>query len=1054
MNRAGAGFPGGAARWAVLALVLGSLVGGPPPRAVRALDGDLRVDDAGLDLRLRFPPPAAGQDLPDWLAQATEAAAAAPSGAPAGQWSSLDQPGQPALPVLGYLLALPPEAQVRLTVQEAVWQALPPGSLPEPAASLPVDGSGAVVAGPRLQPSTPALSPASGHQTFPPQGVLVSAPAWWGEQRLLRLQVLPFRWQPRAGRLEQLRSLRLSLRFVGAGAPVAGADDAQASAAGAAAAPEARTTADRALDRLLLNPEQARRWRGRPPGPAQEPVPPPAGPRWKLIVERDGWYRVGLAELAAAGIDPQLLDPGRLRLEQGGQAVALWLEGLEDGRWDAGDSLGFWGQERRAPPGGTVTFLGRALPVRLGDARYGPDNAYVLSLAPQGGPRIQSRDAAPTGLPGPARTSLRQTWREEPRREWYANHGLDDDTWFWAEWSQAGSTAARQDFPLAPPAVDPEGEAARLTVALRSRTSLAGSQQPVGVAVQAGDAAQAQIEDRWQGVGARELTVDLGGPPPAEAPLTVGVTLLASPSEQGSSRIYLDWMSLSYDRLLRAEAGALDLQAPEDAARLQVTGLAREGLIALDLSDPRAPVRLTGLQPGQGPEGQSLTFAGRAGDRRYWLGDPSAFLRPKLLAALRDDDLWQPAAGAEHLILAPEAWREAAEALAAHRRAQGLSSRVLALEAIWDQFADGLVQPAAIQRFLAHTQVSWPEPRPRYVLLVGDGHWNLVGSPRYGSAPGFMPPNLALADPFQGEVDSASRLAAISGDDLLPDLSVGRVTAGSAEELAAAVAKTIAYENAGAQPYQSRQLFVTDCGGDASGDFVASTERLIRGALPPGATARRLRADDYPGACAGEAAGLEGLRQGVIDLLNDEGGLFLNYVGHGYPEGWSGLQLLHTSRLGGLANGARLPIVLSWTCLDGYWLHPDKPSLAEELVLGSDRGAVAAFSPTGLGLVVGHDLLWRHLYDAIYQDGLGRLGPATDLAKLRLWAGGTHLDLVDTYTVFGDPALRLPLSEPPPRPSPSPSASPATATAATATAATAIPAWPGTLYLPLLKHRN
>ncbi len=1044
MNRAGAGFPGGAARWAVLALVLGSLVGGPPPRAVRALDGDLRVDDAGLDLRLRFPPPAAGQDLPDWLAQATEAAAAAPSGAPAGQWSSLDQPGQPALPVLGYLLALPPEAQVRLTVQEAVWQALPPGSLPEPAASLPVDGSGAVVAGPRLQPSTPALSPAAGHQTFPPQGVLVSAPAWWGEQRLLRLQVLPFRWQPRAGRLEQLRSLRLSLRFVGAGAPVAGADDAQASAAGAAAAPEARTTADRALDRLLLNPEQARRWRGRPPGPAQEPVPPPAGPRWKLIVERDGWYRVGLAELAAAGIDPQLLDPGRLRLEQGGQAVALWLEGLEDGRWDAGDSLGFWGQERRAPPGGTVTFLGRALPVRLGDARYGPDNAYVLSLAPQGGPRIQSRDAAPTGLPGPARTSLRQIWREEPRMRWYANHFLDDDTWFWTEWSEPDENKPPyRSFRLSPPAVDPAGAPAQLTVAVRSRVA---PEQPVTVSVTLGGAAQPSAEQHWQGIAARELEADLGGPPPAGAPLDVTITVQP---DLGTRRIYLDWMSLRYDRLLVAQAGSLDLQAPAEAGRLQVTGLAAEGLLALDISDPARPVRLTGLVVGSGPEGPTVDFASRAGDRRYWLGDPTGVRRPKLLAPLRDDDLWQPAQGAEHLILAPEAWREAAEVLAAHRRAGGLSSRVLSLEAVWDQFADGLANPAAIQRFLAHALAQWPAPRPRFALLVGDGHWNAFGSPDYPSPPVVMPPNLVFADPFQGEVDSASRLAAISGDDLLPDLSVGRVTAGSAEELAAAVAKTIAYENAGAQPYQSRQLFVTDCGGDASGDFVASTERLIRGALPPGATARRLRADDYPGACAGEAAGLEGLRQGVIDLLNDEGGLFLNYVGHGYPEGWSGLQLLHTSRLGGLANGARLPIVLSWTCLDGYWLHPDKPSLAEELVLGSDRGAVAAFSPTGLGLVVGHDLLWRHLYDAIYQDGLGRLGPATDLAKLRLWAGGTHLDLVDTYTVFGDPALRLPLSEPPPRPSPSPSASPATATAATA-----IPAWPGTLYLPLLKHRN
>jgi hypothetical protein len=38
-------------------------------------------------------------------------------------------------------------------------------------------------------------------------------------------------------------------------------------------------------------------------------------------------------------------------------------------------------------------------------------------------------------------------------------------------------------------------------------------------------------------------------------------------------------------------------------------------------------------------------------------------------------------------------------------------------------------------------------------------------------------------------------------------------------------------------------------------------------------------------------------------------------------------------------------------------------------------------------------------------------GPATNLGKLNLYqyAGGDHRELIDTYAVFGDPALRLPI---------------------------------------------
>ncbi len=74
----------------------------------------------------------------------------------------------------------------------------------------------------------------------------------------------------------------------------------------------------------------------------------------------------------------------------------------------------------------------------------------------------------------------------------------------------------------------------------------------------------------------------------------------------------------------------------------------------------------------------------------------------------------------------------------------------------------------------------------------------------------------------------------------------------------------------------------------------------------------------------------------------------------------------------------------------------------------ANGGAVAAFSPTGLGVANGHDSLEQGFFTAIFDNGVQRLGPATLAAKLQLFGTGSHYDLIHTFTTFGDPALKLP----------------------------------------------
>jgi hypothetical protein len=72
-----------------------------------------------------------------------------------------------------------------------------------------------------------------------------------------------------------------------------------------------------------------------------------------------------------------------------------------------------------------------------------------------------------------------------------------------------------------------------------------------------------------------------------------------------------------------------------------------------------------------------------------------------------------------------------------------------------------------------------------------------------------------------------------------------------------------------------------------------------------------------------------------------------------------------------------------------------------------EAGAVASWSPTGLGIATGHNRLNRGFFDAIFTGNAKLLGEATMAGKQNLWASGANLDLLDTYLLFGDPATKI-----------------------------------------------
>ncbi len=326
---------------------------------------------------------------------------------------------------------------------------------------------------------------------------------------------------------------------------------------------------------------------------------------------------------------------------------------------------------------------------------------------------------------------------------------------------------------------------------------------------------------------------------------------------------------------------------------------------------------------------------------------------------------------------------------------------VESLQAIYDAF-DGRPTPDAIHAYLLAAYTTW-QPRPAYLLLVGDGTFD----PKLYRADlqeTFLPPYLADVDPWMGETAADNRYALLDGGtDTLPDLLVGRLPVNTLAETQAVVAKIVHYETAPTPGgWNSNIVFVAD-DADAAGDFAADSAELAAAFIQAPFT-------PHPITYAPPATSIADTQQAILTRWNAGAGLIL-YHGHSSVRQWAAERLFHRDDVSALRNANQLPIVLQMTCFTGLFHEPNGTTLDETLLRATDGGAVAVWGATGLGIATGHQSLAQGFLASVFQRHEGTIGAGTLSGKLQLVASSSNaLDLVDTFTLLGDPAMPLNLT--------------------------------------------
>jgi hypothetical protein len=649
------------------------------------------------------------------------------------------------------------------------------------------------------------------------------------------------------------------------------------------------------------------------------------------------------------------VDARRLRLSRRGADVAYHLE----------PDTSVFG------PGSTLYWVSGG----EGSNPYGRESVYELAVGSSPGSSMPTESTAPSG------PLLPYFWREVERGEnRYYQAGLLDalDVWLWDVLLASPGSPTRRSYPFDLTERVSSAPGSRLTVWLQGASDAAATlDHHVRALVNGAPVAEA----RWDGKRPMKLEADI----PQDALLDGANALeIENVGDTGASysMVMLDRFAVRYPRRPIAARGVIEGQW-SDSGAVEVSGLPAGGF-ALDVSsDP--PRWLAGSREVAG----GVRFQAEAG-RRYRVVGREAVRAPEA-RPIAASHLRSEGNRADYLLLGPRELLRAAGPLLDLRRSQGLRAMAVALEDVDSEFGFGESGPSALADFISYAYHHWRRPSPRYVVLLGDGTYDYKDY--LGTGVKSLVPARLIETSFLWTASDPS-YAAVNGDDPLPDLAIGRLPAASLVEAQSMVEKIVAYEREGTTLGGPVALVADD--PDRAGDFERDAEALASGVL----------SSRNPRRIFLRSLGTADSRAAIRDAF-DEGGSLLSYLGHGGIHLWADERLLETGDVASFAPQPRQPIVLTMNCLNGYFHFPYFNSLAEELVKARDRGAIAAFSPSGLSLNGPAHRLHEVLLGELVSGRHARLGDAILAAQAAYAETGAFPELLRIYHLLGDPALRL-----------------------------------------------
>ncbi|MCP5063149.1 MAG: hypothetical protein GY936_11890 [Ignavibacteriae bacterium] len=340
-----------------------------------------------------------------------------------------------------------------------------------------------------------------------------------------------------------------------------------------------------------------------------------------------------------------------------------------------------------------------------------------------------------------------------------------------------------------------------------------------------------------------------------------------------------------------------------------------------------------------------------------------------------------------------------------------VNAQLINVEDIYDEFGYGFPTPESIKEFVKSTFQYWSKPIPRYLTLIGDATYDYKGyiydiigvkiSENYVPSFGFP-----VGDNWYGIFDDTQFP--------IPQIKIGRLPILEPKQLTHFLSKIQNNENLEFDDWNKRYLFFS--GGDENSISEISSLKLVNDTIisrhivpkPISGNYSQFYKTNNPVTDFGPYSAEE------VQSSIDASGVFISYTGHSGTSSWDN-SITSTTQL--INNIGRNPLVSDFGCSTNKFAEPDIICFGEEAVLDDNGQAIGYIGNSSLGFFSTSLGVPQYFFGELFSDSTSEIGNAHLTSKLRMFNNfgnnGVTKIFSLTNSLVGDPIIQVKIPKKP-----------------------------------------
>ena len=728
----------------------------------------------------------------------------------------------------------------------------------------------------------------------------------------------------------------------------------------------------------------------------------------KLSVNEDAIYRITQNEFTSSGINTSGIDPRTVKVYYKGSEIPIYFFGEQDGSFDAGDFLDFYGTRNY---GGQInTYLASYGPTSVDYItdeyydQYSDTSVYWIGWDGNNGLRFTVTGFT-VQTPYPEPYSLEKIHFEKDSLysqglsinrntdfRYFNTEKISGEGWYWRNLIASGGYTLTRSFNI--PQLSPVAATCSFRVfAFPNSFDTSLNEHKLILRINSTVLATLVKDDynRFDTTVTFQSSL-LQQSSPNDISVTYQPTF-GNPSATPS--LFVDLMEINYPKVFAFQNSQCRIEltgTDTSSALFTVTGFNSSN--PLSIYDLKNNLKITNVASND----DTLFFTGKM-NGIFELINQDISRRPFRTIARQVPDLVSTSNAADYLIIYNRLFESQAEQLRQHRSSRdGYRSYKAAIDDITDIFNFGMENPIAVRRFIDYVFDNWQQPGVSYVCLMGRGSLdpknNRINQSYYR--------NLV---PVYGSPTSDGYFVNFnfSGYTYVHQTSIGRLPVYTPQEAQDAVDKIIQYDSE--QPQLWWKNFIMITGGPTRNEqiqYQTQSNFFVNTYINPppvSSIAAKVYRNDSAGFITFNYA--DSIKREI-----NRGGIIVNFIGHAASQDWElGLEDPLT-----LSNGNKLPFVMSMTCYTGQNSEPNQRGFGEKFIYGSGKGAVGFLGSSGWSFSSTGNQINDYMFKGFSQDTIRRLGKLLKYANNQMALDTSSFqvrNMINSYELLGDPATKL-----------------------------------------------